>query len=90
MSYSPDETARLIAELREDDARMTPGPWVRGELEDQIGGDADDPEGPIHIVTTEGQAFVADAAGIARLRNNAKALADQLEDAVDAYRAVKP
>jgi hypothetical protein len=82
VTYDKDEAARLVAELREDDTRMTPTPWVRGEHEDHIGGDADDPEGPCHIVTTEGQAMIADAGGLIRLRNSAPVLADQLEAAM--------
>lgn len=65
--YDPDETARLIAEAREDDARMTPAPW------DDI---------PLIVrIDDDTQPTNSDARGIARTRNNLATLADQFDAA---------
>lgn len=67
--------AQLIAETREDDARMEDAPWVV---------DSDDAD-EIRVIAWAGRYTVScdlspdDAAGATRLRNNARALADQLE-----------
>jgi len=55
-AWDPAESARLLAELREDDARMTRWPSTHAENS-------------------------ANAVAIARLRNNARPIADQLEAA---------
>ena len=90
-AWDPTEAARLIAETREDDARMTPGPWEIGTSNSfrrisASGG----PDGGVlrgYVQRHDGHHDLAgsnrdaDLASIARLRNNAKPLADQFEAA---------
>lgn len=98
--YNPAEVERLVAEAREDDARMTQGPWtepdgnrLRGAVNALVGGvhrqvaqaSAEAPSaeddldcGPLDIA---GPRLLANASGIARTRNNLRAMADQLEAA---------
>lgn len=75
------EVEQMIAALREDDARMTEAPWdSRGFVFGPAGerttgfcnGFQDGSEDKL-------ESGMSNAAGIARLRNNARALADQLE-----------
>ncbi|HEU4727717.1 MAG TPA: hypothetical protein VFT22_07505 [Kofleriaceae bacterium] len=72
--YDPDLTARPIAEAKEDDARMTRAPWVGGADAVFEGGD------PL-LETVRQERHEADSSGVARTRNNLRALADQLEAA---------
>ncbi len=78
VAWDPIVAARLQAELREDDARMTPGPW-RDQQED------DETRESHEVLDCEGfrvpSGSKQDAVGIARLRNNAREVADQLEAA---------
>lgn len=92
-TYNPTESERLIVEAREDDARMTEAPWEATGPDDS----ADDldcmVDSPDHLVAdaSESRDPEADAAGIARTRNNLAAMADQLEAAraeVEHWRAV--
>lgn len=91
-AYNPAEVARLIAEAKEDDARMVPVPWVwngssyrlEGPYDELPDAEIDDPGIRHCIIETDGGhyppgAIVATA--IARTRNNLAALADQLEAA---------
>lgn len=66
--YDAAESARLVAEAREDDARMTPVPWDCVPLIVR------------HFVDVRPTG--ADAFGVARTRNNLSSIADQLEAAV--------
>lgn len=84
VTYDPTTTSRLIAQAREDDARMTQSPWkydaVRGRIEgpgpnQYLGKDVAE-----MIVGNHNQ----NGDGIARIRNNLRAMADQLEAATDA------
>lgn len=71
MTHGAKEVARIITELREDDARMTPAPWIGGSDAVFVGS--------CPILEAAAQDHEANCAGIARLRNNARAIADQLE-----------
>lgn len=92
--HNPAEIARLIAEAREDDARMTRGPWsvpsgtrLLGAVNATIDGM------DRQVASAAGQALQFDdtadvgrqlginAEAIARTRNNLRAMADQLEAA---------
>lgn len=93
MKYDKDEVARLVAEQREDDARMTAGPWRAGAVETYHVFCADGAElGPERVLLKMNTYFPydADAAGIARLRNNAGPLADQLEAAMGEVDRIRP
>lgn len=67
VTYDPTTAARLIAEAREDDDRMEPAPWDCLPL--------------IVKLYADDQPLGSNAFGIARTRNNLRALADQLEAA---------
>jgi hypothetical protein len=80
---------RLIAEIREDDEKMTRAPWDTYEnrvFHRDNGGTFT----MFHVESFEDR--IINAAGIARLRNNASAIADQLEtlagELADAERAL--
>lgn len=78
------EVARLIEETREDDARMTPGTWEApgGWLKGSVTTGDITIDNDARVVVTGNPNFGnkdADCEAIARLRNNARALADQLE-----------
>jgi NTP pyrophosphatase (non-canonical NTP hydrolase) len=74
-----DVAARLIAEAREDDRRMTPSPWV-------VNGDYlyhhSEDDGTVELASFSGDACVDDDAAVARTRNNLAPLADQLDAAL--------
>lgn len=70
-TYDPAIAARLIAEAREDDGRMTVAPW---QAIDEFIYDA-------RRAIVETLCSDDDASGIARIRNNLRAMADQLEAA---------
>lgn len=75
VTYDDAEAERLIAEAREDDARLVPPPWTAH---------AHGSMGPDYFVLTRSDGDhdlleKNDALGIARTRNNLRALADQLE-----------
>lgn len=77
-AYDPGKCERLIRELREDDAEMTPPPWFGGADCVSIR-----PDGR-HVVVAEmdlPERHEANASGIARTRNNLRALANQLDAA---------
>lgn len=95
--HNPDEVARLIAEARADDERMTPAPWETGEDPGESAATlrarpcirGRDPGDWVDVIVPFGRAY-SDAAGIARTRNNLRAMADQLEAAqaeIDTLRA---
>lgn len=77
-AWDPVEAARLAAEHREDDARMTPAPW---EWDDGFLWNRDADIGVLNHAGTDWPVSEADAAGIARLRNNARPTAEQIEAA---------
>jgi hypothetical protein len=81
--YSPTEAARLLAEIREDDARATKAPWSPHVRYDAAckGWSA---IGPYHEAAWSASKVKAqaDSITIASLRNNARELADQLEAAI--------
>jgi len=80
--YDPTEAHRLIAEAREDDARMTPAPWSCDEEIAVVYGNADDHDGvEVACLGEEANNYDGDGLGIARFRNNLPAFADQLEAA---------
>lgn len=76
-ALDPARARQLIAEAKEDDARMTPGEWSVDEW-GALG----------HILVDGRSAGISsmgsrpDAAAIARTRNNLRPLADQLEAAL--------
>lgn len=85
-TYNAEEAARLVAETREDDQRATKAPWhtempggVMGGRMMLSGSGRDTAIVPMLNAETQG--------AIARLRNNAKALADQLEAAAQIVNA---
>lgn len=91
-AFDSIECARLAAEMREDDARMTPAPWVQRVTWDAYGR-IDGPQWPVahvlhddderHAIDEDTAAYAdGDISGIARLSNNALAAAEQLEAAV--------
>ena len=93
MTYDAKRSARLIAELREDDARAAPAPWSPGVWygTDEGGWAAigphheSDPDSH-HPDDDDGYAAAkadVDARAIARLRNNAGPAAEQLEAAAN-------
>ncbi len=96
--WDPIVATRLSAELREDDARMTRGPWRDRQEADETrkSNEVLDHEGsPVAFIASLAHVyrvpygFKQDAVGIARLRNNARVVADQLEAAraeIDAAR----
>lgn len=66
--WDPEAAKRRVAQLREDDARMTPGPW------DCI---------PLVVrLYSNVRPLASDSIHVARLRNNAESLADLLEAAM--------
>lgn len=75
--HNPDECARLIAEARKDDERMSDAPWSFYK-HGSMGPDTYVIEGSTIQVP---YADAPDARGIARTRNNLRAMADQLEAA---------
>jgi len=88
------EAARLAAELLEDDARMTRAPWTTPtgtRLLGAVTATIDGVERQVAAAVGQapqfdaaadvGSALGTNAAGIARLRNNARSVADQLEAA---------
>lgn len=86
--WNPDDAARLAAELREDDAMATSAPWRRGDFEHHhVFCDVGNPElmapmlGRVLLRMNQHYPYAEDAAAIARLRNNARAAAEQLEAA---------
>ena len=89
VKYDPALCERLARETREDDARMTPTPWKRRPWPEFA---VDGPSYPICIINddddrrplineSKAQCDDEDANGIARTRNNLRALADQFEAA---------
>ena len=87
--FDPDIAKRLIAEAREVDRRMTGGPWIADPCEPPACATVCECTGhPASADFCPACNFVADrvieerASGIARLRNNARLLADQLEAAL--------
>jgi hypothetical protein len=86
MTYDPIEAERLVAETREDDQRVAKAPWhtempggVMGGRMMLSGSGRDTAIVPMANAEIQG--------AIARLRNNAKALADQLEAAAQIVNA---
>jgi hypothetical protein len=83
MTIDPTHAARLARETLEDDARAECAPWK------------DEPNGIYHehgtiIVRTDGDPRDAPTlAAIARLRNNARPLAEQLQAALDEVERLK-
>jgi hypothetical protein len=77
LAYDPEVVARLVAEAREDDQRMADAPWgvEDGRLYSRGPLSAND-LGPIELATLNDG--LAGDDGIARSRNNLRALADQL------------
>lgn len=75
--YNTDEVERLVREAREDDARMTPAPWETSEPSEYIICE----QGAIGDTYCGRTEDIANAIGIARTRNNLRAMADQLEAA---------
>lgn len=92
-AYNPAEVERLIAEAREDDARMTRAPWVSrhddvkaappgyrlGSAQIRCDDSADQVPGGCLVPFFVLHHTTADA--IARTRNNLRAMAEQLESA---------
>lgn len=78
----PALCARLIAEAREDDGRMTSVPWHGDEVSGIVFGDGNHDDGSIELARMQGEALIGDAEAIARARNNLRSLADQLEAAL--------
>ena len=76
-TYVSAEVERLVREAREDDARMTPGPWETSEPSEYIICD----QGAIGDTYCGRTEDIANAAGITRTRNNLRAMADQIEAA---------
>ena len=80
---------QLARELREDDERMTRGPWRRGDVErqhvfgDPYGNYMAYGLGRVILRMNEHFPHEDDAAGIARLRNNAGGAAAQLDAAAE-------
>lgn len=80
-TYDPAESERLIAEAREDDARLPVGPWIAGRhgyvsAPNPAGGPGST-RCPLRDNTGDPRATDA----ISRTRNNLRAMADQLEAA---------
>lgn len=80
-AYNPDEVEQLIAEAREDDARMTRAPWNVDGKTGIMYGDYRSDEGAIDIAIVVRKEAAYDVDAIARTRNNLAVLADQLEAA---------
>jgi hypothetical protein len=78
-AYNPAEVERLIAEAREDDARMTNGPWHGDSVAGILFGDGNHEDGSIELAHMDGEAKEFDPVAIARTRNNLAAMVDQLE-----------
>ncbi len=78
-ALDPALCARLVAEAREDDGRMTPALWVAEA--DSLYHDSKD-DGPILLAEFSGEATVGEDTAIARQRNNLRDMADQLEAAL--------
>lgn len=74
-TYNPDEVERLVREAREDDARMTPGPWLASVDTVRLR------DGSMLADMMLRNRRPEDAPAIARQRNNLAAMADQLEAA---------
>lgn len=73
-----------LGDLKGLRAKMTPGPWLPGEDDRHIGGDADHEDGPVHIVTLEEESMTADRDGIVATHN----AADVLWEIVDSELAI--
>lgn len=89
-TYNPTEIERLIAEAREDDARMTDAPWYGDSVAGVLFGDGNHADGSIELAHMDGEAKEFDPDAIARTRNNLRSVADQLEAAkaeIDRLRA---
>lgn len=79
-AYDPELVARLAREAREDDERMTPGPWKQLGRHGEVMSES--PGSSRHYETTPVTAipdYAGNLACIARTRNNLRATADQLE-----------
>ena len=85
MTYSKETSSRLVAEAFADDAAMTPGEWRTANGRGSASVTCDDCAIYINVRTVEIDDTVkrwhADAAGIARTRNNLKTMASQLQAA---------
>lgn len=98
MDTKPDPTTcrRLAREAREDDARMTPEPWISESMTTRrdygvISGPSwpvaqicfDDDRRPVTSEFDPGQCVIGDINAIARTRNNLPEVARQLEAAAE-------
>jgi hypothetical protein len=81
-ALDPALCARLVSEAREDDAKMTPGPWTHDDVAGEVHGDGAHEQGPVLIARVGDESLCWDCGAIARTRNNLRALADQLEAAL--------
>lgn len=82
-AYDPEIIARLVAEAREDDARMTPAPWRydhRGWIESMDRG-INHTGAVTEVLTLGARNEHDDGDGTSRQRNNLRAMADQLDAA---------
>lgn len=86
MTADPDLMLRLAKEAAEDDARMSPDPWI---AENDVLYSDTEADGTIQLAEFSGEALIEEDVAVARQRNNLRQMAEQLRLAAEELKVLR-